>query len=99
ASQLHIAQLRRVFRAANDYHMPIVVHLHPSITKERPWGRDQAQRFLNEVLSQTPDIPVQIAHLSSAGRYDDGSDQAMAVVADAITKRDPRSEERRVGKE
>lgn len=87
----HVAQLRRVFRAANDYRLPIVVHLHPSITRERPWGQDQARRFLNDVLSETPDIPVQIAHLSSAGRYDDGSDQAMAVFAEAIAKRDPRA--------
>jgi predicted TIM-barrel fold metal-dependent hydrolase len=87
----HVAQLRRVFRAANDLRMPIVVHLHSSVTRQRPWGRQQARIFLNEVLPSAPDISIQIAHLAGAGSYDDPTDQAVAAFVDAIAKRDPRT--------
>ena len=38
-----------------------------------------SQNFLNEVLPVAPDVPVQIAHLTGAGAYDDPLvDQALA---------------------
>jgi predicted TIM-barrel fold metal-dependent hydrolase len=42
------------------------------------------------VLPSAPDIPIQIAHLASAGRLDARADSALGVFADAITARDPR---------
>ena len=87
----HVEQLRRVFRAANDNRMAIVVHLHSTVSKGRPYGRDEARIFLNEVLPSAPDIAVQIAHLAGAGRYDDPTDQALVVFADAIASGDPRT--------
>jgi predicted TIM-barrel fold metal-dependent hydrolase len=86
----HVAQLLRVFGAANELRMPIVVHLRSSVTKQRPWGRQEARIFLDEVLPSAPDIAIQIAHLAGAGSYDDPTDHAVAVFADAIAKRDPR---------
>ena len=53
----HIEQLRRVLRAANDYRMPIVVHMRASITQKLPYGRDEARIFLNELLPAAPDVP------------------------------------------
>jgi uncharacterized protein len=42
-------------------------------------------------LERIPDIPVQIAHLSGAGGYDDPSvDEAVGVFADAIARNDVR---------
>ena len=86
-----LAQLRRVFRAANANHMPIVVHAHANVNNNRPYGREQARIFLDSLLPSAPDVPVQIAHLAGAGRYDDSTDHALAVYADAIAKHDPRA--------
>jgi predicted TIM-barrel fold metal-dependent hydrolase len=89
----HIEQLRRVFRAANGHRMAIVVHLRASISRQRPYGAAQARLFLEQLLPLAPDIVVQIAHLAGSGPgYDDPpSDRAMAVLADAVERRDPRT--------
>src|SRR6185436_6778641 len=65
-----VAQVKKVFKAANGYHMPIVVHLHTSIDNQRKYGADEARVFLNELLAVALDVPVQIAHLAGAGGYD-----------------------------
>lgn len=86
-SARHIEQLRRVFRAANDYRMPIVVHMRASISQKMAYGRDEALIFLNEILPAAPDVPIQIAHLAGAGGYGDSLvDQALTVFVDAIAK-------------
>lgn len=87
----HVAALRRVFQAADQHGMPIVVHMHPSVTRHRPYGAKQAQAMLDEVLPAAPHVPVQIAHLAGAGGYDDpATDEALCVFIRAIQKRDPR---------
>ena len=89
----HVEQLRRVFRAANQHRMAIVVHMRASISRKRPYGAAQAQVFLEQLLPAVPDIPVQIAHLAGTGPgYDDPpSDNALAVLAEAVERRDPRT--------
>jgi len=88
----HIEQVRRVFRAANDHRMAIVVHMRASVTQKLPYGRDEARIFLNELLPAAPDVVVQVAHLAGAGSWeDDGARQAIEVFADAITRREPRT--------
>ena len=89
----HVAQLRRVFRAANEHRMAIVVHLRASISRQRPYGAAQARVFLEQLLPLVPDIPVQIAHLAGSGPgYDDPpADRAMAVFAEAVAQDDPRT--------
>jgi predicted TIM-barrel fold metal-dependent hydrolase len=86
-----VARVRAVFQAADEHGMAIVVHLHPSVTRHRPYGAKEARIFLNEVLPAATHVPVQIAHLAGAGGYDDpGVDAALAVFIDAITRHDPR---------
>ena len=88
----HVARVRWVFRAANDYRMPIVVHMRASISRQMRYGRDEARIFLQEILPAAPDVPVQIAHLAGAGGYADPLvDQALAVFVEAIQKRDRRA--------
>ncbi len=89
----HVEQLRRVFRAANENRMAVVVHLRASISKKRPYGPVQAHAFLEQLLPAAPDIPVQVAHLAGTGPgYEDPSaDSVMAVLAEAVEKRDPRT--------
>src|SRR5438876_3077198 len=87
----NVEQLSHIFRAANEHAMAIVVHMRPSVTRNRPYGANVARIFLNEVLSAAPDIPIQIAHLAGAGGYDDPAvDDALGVFVDAIRKRDAR---------
>ncbi|HEX6385462.1 MAG TPA: amidohydrolase family protein [Anaerolineae bacterium] len=89
----HVEQLRRVFRAANEQRMAIVVHLRAFISRKRPYGAAQARVFLEQLLPLVPDIPVQVAHLAGTGPgYDDPpADSAMAVLAEAVEQIDPRT--------
>ena len=86
----HIQQVRRVFRAANDARMAIVVHMHASVTQKLPYGRDEALIFLRDILPAAPDVVVQVAHLAGSGpAQDEGAQQALEVLADAVAKHDP----------
>jgi predicted TIM-barrel fold metal-dependent hydrolase len=73
--------------------MAIVVHLRASISKKRPYGPVQARAFLEELLPAAPDVVVQVAHLAGSGPgYDDPpADSAMALLAEAVEKKDPRT--------
>ncbi|HKH83308.1 MAG TPA: amidohydrolase family protein [Gemmatimonadales bacterium] len=89
----HVEQLRRVFRAANQHRMAIVVHMRASISQKRPYGAAQAHAFIEQLLPVVPDIDVQVAHFAGTGPgYDDPpSDSAMAVLAEAVERKDPRT--------
>jgi uncharacterized protein len=88
----HFEKLKKVFQAANAQRMAIIVHLRASISKKRPYGPEQARAFLG-LLSFAPDIPVQVAHLASAGPgYDDPpAHSVIEVLADTVAKKDPRT--------
>lgn len=86
----NVAQVKKVFAAANGYHMAIVVHMHPSIDNKRRYGADQARVFLNELLPAAPDVPVQIAHLAGSGGYNATVDSALSVFTNAIAANDAR---------
>jgi predicted TIM-barrel fold metal-dependent hydrolase len=91
ANPEHVSKLRDVFRAANLSRMAIVVHMRPSVTKQRPYGATQARTFIEALLPVAPDVPVQIAHLAGAGGYDDPSvDEALAVFVEMIARKDRR---------
>ena len=89
----HVTQLRRVFHAANEHHMAIVVHMRASISRKLPYGRTEAQTFLDSILPEAPDVPVQIAHLAGSGGYDSTTDAALSVFVDAIARHDPRAKQ------
>lgn len=89
----HLAKLKTFFSAANRLRMAPVVHMRASISRKRPYGADQAKVFLEQLLPLVQDVPVQLAHMSGTGPgYDDApSDAAMAYLADAVSKGDPRT--------
>lgn len=89
----HVEQISRIFRAANKHRMAIVVHMRASISRQRPYGAVQARVFLEQLLPLASDIDVQVAHLAGTGPgYDDPpSDAAMAVLAEAVERHDPRT--------
>jgi predicted TIM-barrel fold metal-dependent hydrolase len=87
----HLVRVQRVFRAANEHHMAIVVHLHANIDHHRPYGAKEASIFLERVLPESPDVVVQIAHLAGGGGYDDPAiEAALSVFVNAIQRKDPR---------
>lgn len=63
----HVEKLKKVFSAANKNKMPIVIHMRASISKNRPYGSEQARIFLEQLLPIAQDIPIQIAHLAASG--------------------------------
>ena len=88
----HLEQLRRVFRAANGYRMPIVVHMRASFSLKLPYGRDEARIFLNELVPAAPDVVIQIAHMAGGGAPGDQlALQALEVLAEAVAKGEPRT--------
>jgi predicted TIM-barrel fold metal-dependent hydrolase len=89
----HLEKLKSIFRAANSRRMAIVVHMRASISKQRPYGPEQARAFLDQLLPLTPDVPVQMAHLagSGPGYNDPQADSVLEVLAEAAAKNDPRT--------
>jgi predicted TIM-barrel fold metal-dependent hydrolase len=79
----HLEKVRRVFRTANELGLAIVVH-----TNVRPYGREQAEVFLKELLPAAPDVTVQIAHLWGGNEF---TPAALGVFADAVAAEDPRT--------
>lgn len=89
ARQLEI--LKRVFKAANEARMAIIVHMHANINNRRPYGVEQGRVFLEELLPQAPNVTVQIAHLAGAGGAASvAADSIASYFAQAIARRDPR---------
>jgi uncharacterized protein len=89
----HIEKLKSIFRAANSRRMAIVIHMRASISKNRPYGAEQARALLEQLLPLVPDVPVQIAHLAASGPgYDDPqAHSVLEVLADAVAKDDRRT--------
>lgn len=86
-----LARVRNVFRAADEHRMAIVVHMHASVSKKRPYGARNAEIFLHDLIPAAPDVPIQIAHLGGAGGYDEPAiDSIIAVFVQAVAKHDPR---------
>jgi len=85
----HVERLREVFRKANDDRMALVIHLRTR--RARAYGAAQAQLFIDQILSAAPDVTVQVAHFTGGGNPDDkAADDALAVLIDAIHRKDPR---------
>jgi predicted TIM-barrel fold metal-dependent hydrolase len=86
----HLAQLKKVFRAGNRNRMAILVHAHANVNFKRPYGARQARIFLEQLLPEAPDIIVVLAHMAGAGGFDEYTQQAVAVYAEAIAHHDLR---------
>lgn len=83
----HVETLRNVFRAANERRLALVAHLWTGPEYETH-GAEDAKTVLEQLLPAAPDVPVQIAHMAGGGR---STAPALAVFADAIAARDPRT--------
>jgi predicted TIM-barrel fold metal-dependent hydrolase len=82
-------RMEEVFALANAHRAPIVVHLRSRTGT--PYGREDAQLFLDLLLPRTPDVVVQVAHLAGTAGFPDYAEEAMDVFATAIERHDPRT--------
>lgn len=84
----HADALRRVFEAANQRRVPIIIHLFT----DESYGRAHSQILLTKILPVAPDIAVQIAHMAGGGGgpgYDAQTDEVLEPFASAIASGDP----------
>ncbi len=87
----HVAQLRRVFSAANRNGMAVTAHIRSTVSRNRPYGAKHARIFVEQLLPEVRDVTVQIAHLAGAGGYDDPAvDDAVGVFVERIMQNDSR---------
>ena len=86
----HLTRLKKVFHVANRNRMAILVHAHANVNFNRPYGAREARVFLEQLLPEAADIVVVLAHLAGAGGFDESTQQASAVYAEAIARHDPR---------
>jgi predicted TIM-barrel fold metal-dependent hydrolase len=86
----HVAQLRRVFAAANKHRMAILAHVWTGDDKIlNPFEGRDARIFINEVLPMAPEVTVQILHMGGSGpMLDPGTKEAMVVLAEAASRGD-----------
>ena len=74
-----VRALAAVFKQANRLGMAILIHVRNGAT----WDYSTAMPlFFSEVLSQAPDVVVQIAHLSGWGGYDRATDAGLSDLLD-----------------
>ncbi len=78
-----VKKLQSVFALADSLRMPITVHMR---AYNKSYGATDAAIFINQVLSITKHIPVQIAHMAGWGGYDEATDSALQVFVDAFNK-------------
>ena len=82
-NSVHLEKVRGVFQTANELGLAIVIH-----TNVNPYGREQAEVFLKELLPAAPNVVVQIAHLWGGNQF---VPSALTVFADAAAAGDPRT--------
>jgi len=86
----HVDRLGALFEAASAKGLAIAIHM-----KTRtgwPYGREDAQIFLDNVVARAPNSQIQIAHLAGAGPgYQDIIDDALGAFVDAVKARDPKT--------
>ena len=82
-------RMELVFIVANQRHAAIVVHLRSR--SGTPYGREDAQLFLDRLMPNAPDVVVQVAHLAGTAGFPDYAEEAMDVFASAIERGDPRT--------
>lgn len=77
-----VAQVRRVMEKANQFRLPLIIHVRSS----EGYGREEAGIFLHQLVAAAPEVPVTIAHLWGGEAYSEG---ALAAYAEAVSAGDP----------
>lgn len=85
----HRDKLRQVFRVANAQDLALVVHLW---TRNPEYGARDVNLFIEHVLPEAGNTPVQIAHLGGPGSFSSVTNTAAKEFAGAIEKENPVTE-------
>ncbi|MDT9600365.1 amidohydrolase family protein [Sphingosinicella rhizophila] len=80
-----VGTLAVFFARARKANMPLIVHLRGG----GEYGGAEAKIFIDQVLSQVGDLPVQIAHGAGYAGADPGTIAALTAFGDAIARRAP----------
>jgi predicted TIM-barrel fold metal-dependent hydrolase len=80
-----VKSLAAFFAAASKARMPLVVHLRGAA----PFTKENVSIFINSVLVQAGDLPVQIAHGGSFGGIDAATLDALQLYGEAIANKAP----------
>ncbi|HEX2061415.1 MAG TPA: amidohydrolase family protein, partial [Thermoanaerobaculia bacterium] len=85
----HLARIQELFALAQRHRAPVLVHMRARGGTN--YGAEDAQIFLDKVVSQARDIEIIVAHLgASSPGYHPQNDEVMAVFAAAAERNDPR---------
>jgi predicted TIM-barrel fold metal-dependent hydrolase len=85
----HLARIQEVFALAQRLRAPVLVHMRAR--GGRTYGAEDAQLFLDKLVSTAPDIEIVVAHLGASGPgYPPQNDEVMAVFAAAAQHNDAR---------
>jgi len=85
SSPQQVAVMARFFAQARDAHLPMVVHLRGG----GPFPKAEVETFIDKVLSQAGDLPVQIAHGGGYAGADPATIDSLTAFGDAIARKAP----------
>lgn len=83
----HVKRIREVFAEINRQRLAIVVHAGNNTDN----GRARTKVLFDEILTATPDIPVQLAHLWGGSDWTDAANETLAAYADMMSSKHPAS--------
>jgi predicted TIM-barrel fold metal-dependent hydrolase len=84
-----LARMQEVFALAHRRRAPVLVHMRARGGTN--YGAEDAQIFLDKIVTAAPDIEIVVAHLgASSPGYPAQNDEVMAVFAAAAERKDPR---------
>jgi predicted TIM-barrel fold metal-dependent hydrolase len=85
----HLARMQELFALAQRRRAPVLVHMRARGGTN--YGAEDAQLFLDKIVTTAPGIEIVVAHLGSSGPgYSPQHDEVMAVFAAAVERKDPR---------
>ncbi len=77
----HRRKLREVFSKLTESKAGAIVHMR---TRAEDYGARDARLFIDDVLVRVPGVPIQLAHMTGWGGYDDATDAALGEFIRAL---------------
>lgn len=85
----HLARMQELFALAQRRRAPVLAHMRARGGTD--YGAEDAQIFLDKIVTIAPDIEIVVAHLgASSPGYPSQNDEVMAVFGAAAERNDPR---------
>lgn len=85
----HLARMQQLFALAQQRRAPVLIHMRARGGTN--YGAEDAQIFLDQLVSRAPAIEIVVAHLGASGPgYTPQHDEVIAVFGAAAERNDPR---------